>query len=169
MSAQLPRFLINMINSTTEEQMRETCTVAHENSIPITIHLSESKADHDYFCSLDHSPSSYAESVGLLGPSTVLAHAVHVDKTLDIPKFTATGTHISHCPSSNSKLASGISPVPELLAAGVNVSLGCDGGACNSSLDIFQEMKWAAMLSGTQPPSPQRQHWKWLRSMEPKR
>lgn len=120
--------------------------MAHENSIPITIHLSESKADHNYFCFLDHSPSLYAESVGLLGPSTVLAHAVHVDKTLDIPKFAATGTHISHCPSSNSKLASGISPVPELLAAGVNVSLGCDGGACNNSLDIFQEMKWAAML-----------------------
>ena len=95
--------------------------MARENDIPITIHLSENKADHDYFCSLNHSPSSYAESVGLLGPSTVLAHAVHVDRNLDIPKFAATGTHIFHCPS-YSKLASGTSPVPELLAAGVNVS-----------------------------------------------
>lgn len=126
--------------------MRGTCTVARENGIPITIHLSESKGDHDYFCSLDHSPSSYVDAVGLLGPSTVLAHAVHVDTAVDIPKFAATGTHVSHCPSSNSKLASGISPVPELLAAGVNVTLGADGAACNNSLDIFQEMKWAAML-----------------------
>lgn len=94
----------------------------------------------------EHSMSSYAEAVGLLGPLTVLAHAVHIDKALDIPKFASTGTLISHCPSSNSKLVCGTSPVPELLAAGVNVTLGTDGGACNNSLDMFQEMKWAAML-----------------------
>lgn len=126
--------------------MRRLCTVARESKIPITIHLAESKADSDYFRSLSHSAGSYAEATGLLCSSTVLAHTVHLNKGLDIPRFATAGAHVSHCPSSNSKLGSGISPVQALLKAGVNVTLGTDSGACNNSLDMFQEMKWASML-----------------------
>jgi cytosine/adenosine deaminase-related metal-dependent hydrolase len=57
-----------------------------------------------------------------------------------------TGTHLLHCPSSNLKLASGVAQVPELLAAGVSVSLGADGAPCNNNLDGFMEMRLAALV-----------------------
>ena len=56
------------------------------------------------------------------------------------------GVKVIHCPSSNLKLASGIAPVPELRARGICVSLGADGAACNNRLDMFEEMRLAAML-----------------------
>jgi 5-methylthioadenosine/S-adenosylhomocysteine deaminase len=57
-----------------------------------------------------------------------------------------TRTNIAHCPSSNTKLASGIAPVPEMLKKGVNVALGCDGGPSNNSYDMIREMKLAACI-----------------------
>ncbi|KAH8433547.1 uncharacterized protein LDX57_011182 [Aspergillus melleus] len=71
---------------------------------------------------------------------------VHLDKDKDIPRLAESGTHIAHCPTSNAKLASGIGPVPELLAGGVNVSLGTDGAPCNNSCDMLQEIKLAAII-----------------------
>jgi len=88
---------------------------------------------------------SYCQSVGLLGPNTVLAHMVHLSSS-DISTLAETGTHVAHCPSSNSKLASGIAPVPQMLAAGVNVTIGTDGAPCNNSNDLLQEMKLAAII-----------------------
>ena len=57
-----------------------------------------------------------------------------------------TGTSIAHCPVSNAKLASGVAPVPEMLAAGVTVGLGTDGPVCNNSLTLFEEMKFASLI-----------------------
>ncbi len=91
------------------------------------------------------SPVYYAESVGLLGPRTVLVHMVWLTQQ-DIDKLAATGTHVSHNPSSNSKLASGVCKVPQLLASGVNVALGCDGGPSNNDYDMIREMKLAAII-----------------------
>lgn len=105
--------------------------------------------DAKYISSLGHTPASYAKSVGLLTPSTVFAHTVHMDKNSDIPAFAASGTHISHCPTSNAKLASGTCPLPDLLEAGVNVSLGTDGCACNNTCDMFLEMRLAALIHNT--------------------
>src|SRR5690606_4685064 len=56
------------------------------------------------------------------------------------------GAHVCHCPSANLKLASGIAPIPEYLADGVNVALGADGAACNNRLDAFAEMRLAALV-----------------------
>jgi cytosine/adenosine deaminase-related metal-dependent hydrolase len=64
----------------------------------------------------------------------------------DIAKLAETGTHVSHNPSSNSKLASGVCKVPQMLASGVNVALGCDGGPSNNDYDMVREMKLAAIL-----------------------
>lgn len=64
----------------------------------------------------------------------------------DVNKLAATGTHVSHNPSSNSKLASGVCKVPQMLASGVSVALGCDGGPSNNDYDMIREMKLAAII-----------------------
>ncbi|KAF7160168.1 hypothetical protein CNMCM5623_005683 [Aspergillus felis] len=132
-----------------ETQMRKLSTAAHSYGIPVTMHLAECKGDADYFSSIGHTAGSYAQAVGLLSPSTVFAHAVYINKSSDVPLLSSSGAHISHCPTSNSKLASGICPVPDLLAAGLNVSLGTDGNVCNNTSDMFQEMKWTALVHTT--------------------
>lgn len=103
------------------------------------------QADRTFFASIDHTPMSYCSSVDLLGPQTVLVHMVHLDDD-DIQTLAETGTHVVHCPSSNTKLASGICRVPELLDAGVSVSLGTDGAPCNNTCDMVQEMRLAGIL-----------------------
>lgn len=129
--------------------MRKLTAMSHSTGIRSTIHLAESRADAEYISSLGHTPASYAKSVGLLTPCTVFAHTVHMDKASDIPMFAASGAHISHCPTSNAKLASGICPLTDLLKAGVNVSLGTDGCACNNTCDMFLEMRLAALVHNT--------------------
>jgi cytosine/adenosine deaminase-related metal-dependent hydrolase len=79
------------------------------------------------------------------GGGLVLAHGVWLSqKEREI--LARSGTHITHCPSSNLKLASGIAPVPELRAMGVNVCLGADGAPCNNNLNQLEEMRLAALL-----------------------
>jgi cytosine/adenosine deaminase-related metal-dependent hydrolase len=123
----------------------EMTAISKEKNIPITMHCAEAPADKIFFASQAHTAMSYCESVGLLGPQTVLVHMVHLEDT-DIAKLAETGTHIVHCPSSNTKLASGICRVPDLLKAGVSVSLGTDGAPCNNTCDMLQEMRMAGIL-----------------------
>jgi cytosine/adenosine deaminase-related metal-dependent hydrolase len=119
--------------------------ISKEKSIPITMHCAEVSADREFFAAQSHTPMSYCESVGLLGPTKVLVHMVHLDDS-DIAKLAETKTHVAHCPTSNAKLASGVCRVPDLLKAGVNVGLGTDGAPCNNTCDMFQEMKLAAII-----------------------
>ncbi len=112
----------------------------------ITMHLCEVKEDLRYAQrKFKKSPVAFANEVGLLTPRTVLAHAVWLTDR-DIAVLSKTGTNVSHCPSSNTKLASGIARVPEMLKKGVNVGLGCDGGPSNNSYDMIREMKLAACI-----------------------
>ena len=120
-------------------------TISRQKGIPITMHCAEVKADRAFHESVSHTPTSYCEDVGLLGPQTVLVHMVHLDD-VDIKKLADTGTHVAHCPTSNCKLASGICRVPDLQKAGVNIGLGTDGAPCNNTNDMFQEMKLAGIL-----------------------
>ena len=83
---------------------------------------------------------------GLLGPNLVAAHCVHLLPN-EISLLAEYGCHVAHCPTSNLKLASGIAPIPQLLAHGVNVGLGTDGVASNNKLDIFAEMRLSALLA----------------------
>ena len=82
----------------------------------------------------------------MLGPDLIAVHAVHVDEG-EIELLARHGSHVAHCPSSNLKLASGIAPVARYLDAGVNVGLGTDGAASNNRLDLFEEMRLAALLA----------------------
>lgn len=130
----------------TSELYREMSTLAHERDMGITMHLAEVEADKIFLQEkYGLSPVYYAESVGLLGPKTVLVHMVWLTQQ-DIEKLAQTGTSVSHNPSSNSKLASGVCKVPQMLASGVNVALGCDGGPSNNDYDMIREMKLAAII-----------------------
>jgi 5-methylthioadenosine/S-adenosylhomocysteine deaminase len=86
------------------------------------------------------------DELGIVGPKSILAHCVHLsDAEFNI--LSKQEANIVHCPSSNLKLASGICPVPRLLENRINVTIGADGAACNDNLDLFKDMKLAALLS----------------------
>jgi 5-methylthioadenosine/S-adenosylhomocysteine deaminase len=84
--------------------------------------------------------------LGLLGPNLTLAHCVYLDEA-EIKLLAENGCNIAHCPSSNLKLASGIAPITAYLKHGVNIGLGTDGAASNNRLDMFTEMRLAALLA----------------------
>ena len=88
---------------------------------------------------------AYFDSLGLAGDKLVLAHCVHLSAA-EQRLLARTGTSAVHCPGANLKLASGIQPLPQLLARGVNVALGADGAPCNNTLDAFRELRLAATL-----------------------
>lgn len=90
-------------------------------------------------------PVEFAYDMGILSPDCVAAHCVWLTKR-EIALLKETGTHVSHNPVSNAKIGCGIAPVPELIAEGVNVGLGHDGAASNNSRDMFEVMKWAALV-----------------------
>jgi 5-methylthioadenosine/S-adenosylhomocysteine deaminase len=88
---------------------------------------------------------AYLNALGLTGAHVALAHCIHLDDA-ELKILAETGTHVAHCPSSNLKLGSGVAPVKEMLERGVSVSLGADGAPCNNRLDMFTEMRTAALL-----------------------
>jgi len=128
------------------ELYREMSGYAQQRKMGITMHLAEVEADKIFLQEkYGLSPVHFAESVGLLGPKTTLVHMVWLNEQ-DIQKLAETRTSVSHNPSSNSKLASGVCKVPQMLASGVNVALGCDGGPSNNDYDLIREMKLAAII-----------------------
>ncbi|HEX7294811.1 MAG TPA: amidohydrolase family protein, partial [Pyrinomonadaceae bacterium] len=140
-----PRFAV----SCTRELLEIVGRLAGERGVMIHTHASENRSE----CQIVESETglrniTYLDQVGVTGPHVALAHCVHLDDT-EIEILKSTGTHVAHCPSSNSKLGSGIAPVKDLLNQGISVSLGADGAACNNRLDMFSEMRLAALLQKT--------------------
>jgi cytosine/adenosine deaminase-related metal-dependent hydrolase len=125
---------------------REVARLAREKQTGMTMHLGEVRDDVRYV--KDHGYSnltSFAKDMDLLGPDMVFAHGIHFEED-ELPLLAATKSNISHCPSSNAKLASGFAKVPQMLDAGVPVSLGCDGGPSNNTYDMVREMRLAALI-----------------------
>ncbi len=87
----------------------------------------------------------YFNSIGVLGSKTILAHGIHVNEK-EIGILKETDTKISHCPSANLKLASGIANIPRYLDENISVSLGADGPPCNNNLSMFTEMRLASLI-----------------------
>ncbi len=122
-------------------------TIAEELDLPIHVHVHET--DDEIRGSLaQHAkrPLERLRALGLVGPRLIAVHAVHLARE-EIALLARYGASVAHCPSSNLKLASGFAPVAALLHAGVNVGLGTDGAASNNRLDMFQEMRTAALLA----------------------
>lgn len=120
--------------------------LARRYGVPVLIHLAETK-DEIKTSQERHqmSPTAYLESLGFWGSNVVGAHGVWLSDE-DIATLQRQHVAISHNPESNMKLASGIAPVPKLMAAGVTVALGTDGAASNNDLDMFEAMRSAAFL-----------------------
>jgi cytosine/adenosine deaminase-related metal-dependent hydrolase len=137
-----PRFVL----SCTEKLMREVARLAKERGVRIHTHASENPTECQVVrqrTGLDN--VEYFHSLGMTGPHVTLAHCVWLNAE-ERRILAETGTVVCHCPSSNLKLASGIAEVPELLEAGVRVCLGADGAPCNNNLDMFMEMRLAALV-----------------------
>ena len=119
---------------------------AREAGVPLHFHANETQNEVGPLVE-DHGvrPLEYADDLGMLTEDDFLAHCVHVDE-IEIELLAETGASVVHCPASNMKLASGIAPVQDLLNAGVNVGLGTDGAASNNDLDLFDEIRDAAMI-----------------------
>jgi 5-methylthioadenosine/S-adenosylhomocysteine deaminase len=128
------------------EQLAATRAAAMELGAPISIHVSESPFE------LQYSKDNYGmtsielyESIGFFEGPTIAAHVVWPTEK-EIPILRDRKVGVIHNPTSNMKIASGISPVTEMLAAGVRVGLGTDGAASNNDLDMWEEMRLAALL-----------------------
>ncbi len=137
-----PRFAV----SCTRELLERVSRLAREHGVLIHTHASENRTEIELVeRQTGRRNVEYLDAVGITGPHVALAHCVHVNDE-EMSLLARTGTHVAHCPSSNLKLGSGIAPVAEMLERGVNVSLGADGAPCNNRLDMFTEMRTAALL-----------------------
>jgi 5-methylthioadenosine/S-adenosylhomocysteine deaminase len=130
-----------------DEPLKRIRTLSDELELTIHMHIHETsfevaEAEKNNGCR----PLERLNDLGLLTPSL---QAVHMTQLLDeeIEQLAAAGSHVTHCPQSNMKLASGICPVSKLLDAGINVSLGTDSSSSNNKLDMFSEMHTAALLA----------------------
>ncbi|MCC6301478.1 MAG: TRZ/ATZ family hydrolase [Gammaproteobacteria bacterium] len=122
-------------------------TLADELDIPVHMHVHETAGEVEG--SLERHglrPIARLERLGLLSPRLLAVHMTQLGDD-EIAQLAHTGAHVIHCPESNLKLASGFCPVHTLLRAGVNVALGTDGAASNNDLDMFGEMRTAALLA----------------------
>ncbi len=122
-------------------------TLAEELDIPIQIHLHETEDEiNQAVKETGQRPIERLETLGLLSSRLIAVHMTQLtDK--EIQTLATYGVQIAHCPESNLKLASGFCPVQKLIDAGINVSLGTDGAASNNDLDMFSEMRTAALLA----------------------
>jgi len=137
-----PRFAI----SCTTELLREVSALSRKHRVMIHTHAAENKNE----CEIVEGETglrnvAYLDSLGISGAHVVLAHCVHLDDE-EMETLARTQTNVAHCPSSNMKLGSGVARIAEMLSRGISVSLGADGAACNNRLDMFTEMRTAALL-----------------------
>jgi 5-methylthioadenosine/S-adenosylhomocysteine deaminase len=135
------------IYTCSQKTLQDAAALARKYHAPILIHVAEMKKElDDSRAQNGTTPVQYLNKIGILGPDVVAAHCIFVDDT-DRKLLAEKQVGCVHNPSSNMMLASGVSPVPELRAAGVAVGLGTDGPAgSNNDLDLMEEMDLAAKL-----------------------
>jgi len=137
-----PRF----VPSCTEDLLLQTIAEARASGCLIHTHASENQDEVDLVRELTGKDNvAYLNDIGLTGPDVVLAHCIHLSDT-EKNILCESNTAIAHCPGSNFMLGSGVAPTPELLAGGARVVLGSDGAPCNNRMDIFAEMRLAALM-----------------------
>lgn len=137
-----PRF----VPSCSEILLREVGVLAERHGVPIHTHAAENYSE---ILLVEKQRGSrniiYLDQLGYCSPRLILAHCIHIDSGEE-GILASRGVNVAHCPSSNLKLASGIAPIPELMGRGARVSIGADGAPCNNNLNMFMEMRLAALL-----------------------
>ena len=133
--------------SVTGELMKQSARLAREYKVHLHTHLAETE-DEEQFClqKFGHRPVGYMQEVDWVGEDVWFAHAVWVNGE-EIKTFVKHQCGVAHCPTSNMRLASGIAPIKEYRAAGVNVGLGVDGSASNDGSHLLAEVRQAMLLS----------------------
>jgi 5-methylthioadenosine/S-adenosylhomocysteine deaminase len=136
---------LHALYTTSRETQARSMDLAERHAAPWTVHLAENTQETaQVLAGCGQRPVPCAASRDLLRPRTLAAHCVDLDPE-DIRLLAKSGCGVTHQPSSNFKLASGVAPVPALLQAGVRVSLGTDGAASNNTLNLFAEMRACAL------------------------
>lgn len=130
-----------------DRTFRQITTLAAQLNLPIHCHIHETRQEiEDAINQHGQRPLARLQEIGLVGPSFLGVHAVHLDDA-EIGQLAAASCSIAHCPSSNLKLASGFARITEMQRAGINIGLGTDSAASNNRLDMFWEMRLAALLA----------------------
>jgi 5-methylthioadenosine/S-adenosylhomocysteine deaminase len=130
-----------------DEPLQRVRMLADELDIPIMCHVHETAFEvSDAMAKTGQRPLARLHKLGLLSPSLLAVHMTQLNAE-EIKLVADNGVHVIHCPESNMKLASGYCPVHALQQAGANVALGTDGAASNNDLDMFGEMRSAALLA----------------------
>jgi cytosine/adenosine deaminase-related metal-dependent hydrolase len=133
--------------SVTSDLMKQSAKLAREYGVHLHTHLAETE-DEEQFClqRFGHRPVAYMQEVEWVGDDVWFAHAVWVNSE-EIQVFAKHNCGVAHCPTSNMRLASGIAPLKEYRAAGVNVGLGVDGSASNDGSQLLAEVRNAMLVS----------------------
>ena len=133
--------------SVTEDLMRQAAHLARDKGVQMHTHLAET-IDEEDFITETHGvrPVEWMEQLEWAGPDVWFAHCVHIHKG-EIKRMARDGTGIAHCPTSNMRLASGVSPLDRLIPAGVSVGLGVDGSASNDGSHMLGEARQAMLLA----------------------
>ena len=130
-----------------DKTFERALTLSEQLNLPIHCHIHETRQEiEESLRQHQRRPLARLRDLGLLGPNFIGVHAVHLDDG-DLQLLAETGSHVAHCPTSNLKLASGFAPVARMRQLGINVGLGTDGAASNNRLDLFAEMRLAALLA----------------------
>ncbi len=133
--------------SVSDKPLEHIRTLADEMDIPIQMHIHETRDEiKQGLQQYGNRPIKRLHELGLLSPSLAAVHMTQLEEG-EIITIAKSGTHVIHCPESNLKLASGFCPVNKLVTAGVNVAIGTDSAASNNDLDMFSEMRTAALLA----------------------
>lgn len=132
-----------------DQTLTKILTFAEQLEVPVHIHLHETN-DEIQISQESHSirPIERMHRLGILSPGLIAVHMVHLTDN-EIQLIQQHGCHIAHCPSSNLKLASGFAPIAAMMNEGINIGLGTDSAASNNRLDMFEEMRLAALLAKT--------------------
>lgn len=136
------------IYTVSEDTLRWVADASEARDLPVHIHVAETEGEvRDCLAAQGLRPVAYLDRLGLVGPRLLLAHAVHLEEQ-EIDRLAEAGAHALHNPVSNLKLASG-GPMPyrAMRRAGLNVAIGTDGCASNNSLDLLEDLKFAALLA----------------------
>ena len=143
----LPAVGLHALYTSTPEMLAAAVELACEFDVPLLTHLSETSFEvEDALRDWDTSPIRWARELGLFQSRVVAAHCVHVDD-VELRILAQAGASVIHNPTSNLKLGSGVARVPRMLELGLAVGLGTDGTASNNDLDMFEEMRLAALIA----------------------